>query len=336
MIGPFIDINGAVDVHVHSEPDLFPRIADDVGVARHAASLGLRALSLKCHSERTTSRAYMTMQQVPGIQVIGGIVLNRAVGGINPAAVDSALQLGAKHVWMPTVDAAFHAKTFGSTGVYDKQASTAADASDTGIEIFDSAGTPIDGLVDVLDLIASHRAILSTCHLSVPEIVHLVALAKERGVEKIMITHPFFKVPSLDLETLRSLVDQGAYAEFGYCTVSPMWNHAALSRQVEAIKSLGPERCILMSDAGQRHNPMPAECLRVYAQSVYESGVSEEGVQRMIKTNPLDLLELPPLPAAEASRNGSSPALPARGDGLTSELAGTAHLRAPASGLVEG
>ena len=50
MIGPFIDIKGAIDVHVHSEPDLFPRIADDVGVARHAASLGLRAISLKCHS----------------------------------------------------------------------------------------------------------------------------------------------------------------------------------------------------------------------------------------------------------------------------------------------
>jgi hypothetical protein len=336
MIGPFIDINGAVDVHVHSEPDLFPRIADDVRVARHAASLGLRALSLKCHSERTTSRAYLTIQQVPGIQVIGGIVLNRAVGGINPAAVDSALQLGAKHVWMPTVDAAFHAKTFGSTGVYDKQASTAADLTDTGIEIFDAAGTPIDGLIDVLDLVASHRAILSTCHLSVPEIVRLVALAKERGVEKIMITHPFFKVPALDLETLRSLVDQGAYAEFGYCTVSPMWNHAALSRQVEAIKSLGPERCILMSDAGQRHNPMPAECLRVYAQSVYETGVSEGGVQRMIKTNPLDLLELPPLPAADAPRNGSSPALPDPGDGLTSHLAGTAHLHAPVTTLVEG
>ena len=116
-IGPFIDMQGAVDVHVHSEPDLFPRITDDVGVARHAVSLGLRAVSLKCHSERTTTRAYMTMQMVPGIQVVGGIVLNRAVGGINPAAVEAALQLGGKHVWMPTVDAAFHARTFGSTGV---------------------------------------------------------------------------------------------------------------------------------------------------------------------------------------------------------------------------
>ena len=303
-IGPFVDMQGAVDVHVHSEPDLFPRIADDVGVARHAASLGLRAISLKCHSERTTSRAYMTMQQVPGIQVVGGIVLNRAVGGINPDAVEAALQLGARHVWMPTVDAANHARTFGSTGAYDKQASTMARSADTGIEVFDAGGTPIDGLFDVLDLVAQHRAILSTCHLSIPEILRLVPAARERGVEKIMITHPYFKVPGLDLDTLRSLVDQGAYAEFGYCTISPMWNHATLVRQVEAIRELGAQRCILMSDGGQRHNPMPAECLRVFAQSVYESGVSEEDVAKMIKDNPLDLLELPPLPAPAAT-NGA-------------------------------
>jgi Family of unknown function (DUF6282) len=314
MIGPFIDIQGAVDVHVHSEPDLFPRIADDVGVASHAASMGFRALSLKCHSERTTSRAYLTEQLVPGIQVVGGIVLNRAVGGINPYAVQAALQLGAKHVWMPTVDAANHARTFGSTGAYDKQASSVADASDTGIEVIDDAGTPIDGLIDVLDLIAEHSAILSTCHLSVPEIKQLVPLARERGVEKIMITHPFFKVPNLDLDTLKELVGHGAYAEFGYCTISPMWNHAPLTRVVEAIKEVGPEHSILMSDAGQRHNPMPAECLRVFAQSVYESGISEEGVERMIKHNPLELLELgprreplaPPVPVAPpAASNGA-------------------------------
>jgi hypothetical protein len=317
MIGPFVDMKGAVDVHVHSEPDLFPRIADDAGVARHAASLGLRALSLKCHSERTTSRAYLTEQLVPGIQVIGGIVLNRAVGGINPAAVESALQLGAKHVWMPTVDAANHARTFGSTGVYDKQASTVAKSDDAGIEVFTSEGEPIEGLMDVLDLTAQHNAILSTCHLSIPEIELLVPAARARGVEKIMITHPFFKVPGLDLDRLKALVDQGAYAEFGYCTVSPMWNHAPLTRVVEAIQAIGAQHCILMSDAGQRHNPMPAECLRVMAQSVYESGVSEEGIERMIKTNPLDLLELPPPPTLPAVTNGA-------GDGLGARLTGSA------------
>lgn len=319
MIGPFIDMHGAVDVHVHSEPDLFPRISDDVGVARHAASLGLRAISLKCHSERTTSRAYLTQQLVPGIQVVGGIVLNRAVGGINPAAVESALQLGARHVWMPTVDAANHARTFGSTGAYDKQASTVADSTDTGIEVFSAEGTPIDGLYDVLDMIAAHSAILSTCHLSVPEIELLVAAARKRGVEKIMITHPFFKVPGLDLETLKGLVAQGAYAEFGYCTVSPMWNHAPLTKVVDAIRAVGPEHTILMSDAGQRHNPMPAESLRVFAQSVYESGIAEADVERMIKDNPLALLELPPPDAPPQALNGSGPAPVA--EGLKGEMA---------------
>ena len=215
---------------------------------------------------------------------------------------------------MPTVDAANHARTFGSTGAYDKQASSVADTSDTGIEVINDAGTPIDGLIDVLDLIAEHSAILSTCHLSVPEIKQLVPLARERGVEKIMITHPFFKVPNVDLDTLKELVALGAYAEFGYCTVSPMWNHAPLTRVVEAIKEVGPEHSILMSDAGQRHNPMPAECLRVFAQSVYESGISEEGVERMIKHNPLELLELgprrepvaPPVPVAPAAASNGA------------------------------
>jgi hypothetical protein len=326
MIGPFIDMRGSVDVHVHSEPDVFPRIADDVGVARHAAALGLRAISLKCHSERTTSRAYMAQQMVPGIQVVGGIVLNRSVGGINPAAVESALELGARHIWMPTVDAANHARTFGSTGAYDKQVSTVARSGDIGIEVFDASGKPIDGLIEVLDLIAAHRAILSTCHLSVAEIERLVPLARDRGVEKIMITHPFFKVPALDLETLKRLVSHGAFAEFGYCTVSPMWNHAPLTRVVGAIKELGAEHCILMSDGGQRHNPMPAECLRVFAQSVFESGIGESEVEQMIKDNPLSLLELPPPPPAAA----------AAGDGAGPSVVAPEELVATGRGGVEG
>jgi hypothetical protein len=286
---------------------LFPRIGDDMAVCAHAAELGLRAIVLKCHSERTTSRAYMASQLVPGIQVLGGIVLNRAVGGINPAAVEAALQLGGKQVWMPTVDASNHARTFGSTGAYDKQASTVARSGDVGIRILDEDSKLIAPIYDVLDLIARYNVILGTCHLAPDEIEALVPAAFERGVQKVLITHPFFKVPGLDLDTLLRLVGMGAYAEFGYCTVSPMWNHAALTRVVEAIKAVGPAQTILMSDGGQRHNPMPAECLRVFAQSVYESGVSESDVDRMIKQNTAELLGLGPAPeplAPDASVNG--------------------------------
>jgi Family of unknown function (DUF6282) len=299
-IGPFIDMHGAVDVHVHSEPDLFPRIADDAGVARHARALGLRAILLKCHSERTTSRAYMAQQLVSGIHVLGGIVLNRPVGGVNPTAVEAALQLGAKQVWMPTVDAQNHANVFGSTGAYDKQTSRVARTGGAGIEIVDEAGRLLPEVYDVLDLVAEHRAILGTCHISPGEIDALVPAARERGVEKILITHPFFKVPGLELADVERLVGMGAFAEFGYCTISPMWNHAPLTRVLEAIRAVGVERCILMSDGGQRHNPMPAECLRVFAQSVFESGFTEQEVDRMIKSNPSDLLELPAEVPAQA------------------------------------
>ena len=297
-IGPFIDMRGAVDIHVHSEPDVFPRIGDDVMVCSHAAELGLRAIVLKCHSERTTSRAYLASQLVPGIQILGGIVLNRAVGGINPAAVESALQFGAKQVWMPTVDAANHAATFGSTGAYDKQRSTVAREGDTGIRIVDETGALLPEVYEVLDLIAEANIILGTCHLSQGEIYPLVRAAFDRGVQKVLITHPYFKVPNFDLEDVKALTGMGAYAEFGYCTVSPMWGHAPLSRIVETIKAIGPERAVLMSDTGQRHNPMPAESLRVFAQSVWESGIPEDAVERMIKQNTWELLDLGPLPAA--------------------------------------
>jgi hypothetical protein len=56
---------------------------------------------------------------------------------------------------------------------------------------------------------------------------------------------------------------------------------------------------------------------------VYESGISQDGVQRMIRHNPLDLLELPPLPArtVSAGRNGAA-ALDGDGDGRAIEVAG--------------
>src|SRR5699024_1686519 len=109
------------DMHVHSHPDMFPRLTDDLEVAIAARDAGLRAIVYKCHHESTVTRAYFTRSLVPGLEVYGGIVLNSYVGYVNPAAVDAALQLGGKVVWMPTADAAYHAKIHGSTGNYGTQ-----------------------------------------------------------------------------------------------------------------------------------------------------------------------------------------------------------------------
>lgn len=287
-----ISVCGAIDLHIHSYPCLFPRIADDRVIVESAVAAGMRAIMLKCHHESTVSRAYLLDGVSPEVSVFGGIVLNSHVGGINPAAVEAALRNGGKEVWMPTVDGAYHALMHGGrTGVYDVQTSEEQRGAAQGISVLRN-GKLSEETWQVLDLIAQYDAILGTAHVSFEEMMALVEGARERGVQRILVTHPFFKVPGLDLAALTEVVKLGAFAEFGYCTVSPMWAYATIDKVKSAIEALGPAHCVLVSDAGQRHNPMPVESLRVFAQCLYEKGLSAESIYQMIVTNPCALLDL--------------------------------------------
>lgn len=272
-----IDVRGAIDLHIHSSPCLFPRLGDDIELVNDARRMGLRAVLLKSHHESTVSRAYLSEQAVADIRVYGGIVLNSHVGGINPAAVEAALSFGAAQVWMPTIDAEHHRAVYGGVG---------------GIRVLRPDGKLAPDVLAVLDLIADHHAILGTAHLSPREIVQLVREATHRGVEKILITHPFFPVPSLDLATLQGLVRLGAMVEFTYCSISPAWRGTTAAAIAEAVAVLGASRCVLTSDAGQRHNPYPGEALRVFGQQLHELGIPLDDIYKMIRSNPAQLLGL--------------------------------------------
>jgi hypothetical protein len=289
--GPLIDMEGTIDLHCHPFPDLFPRLADDIDIVIAARNAKMEAIVLKCHHENTVSRAYLVGRMVPGIKVLGGIVLNSYVGGINPAAVEASLRLGGVEVWMPTIDAGYHAEVHGGVGGYDAQKGglTAGE----GIWIQDKDGKLKPEVKEVLALVAEYNAILGTCHLAPREIVALVKEAKDAGVEKIVVTHPFFKVPNLDLGTVEELVRLGAMPEFGYCTVSPAWQYASPYKVAEAVTTVGASRCLLVSDTGQRHNPLPSEALRIFAQTLFERGVDDESaIMTMIRDNPRDLVDL--------------------------------------------
>src|SRR3979411_2355683 len=100
-------LTGVIDIHVHSDPDSVPRSIDAIDLARLAKSRGMRGLVLKNHYEPTASLAYIVRKEVPGIEIFGGIDLNRTVGGVNPAAVERMVLMKGgwgKVVWMPTFD----------------------------------------------------------------------------------------------------------------------------------------------------------------------------------------------------------------------------------------
>ena len=291
VVGRLVAMAGAFDFHVHAYPSLFPRLADDLGLAAAYRAAGFGGFVLKGHHESTASRAYLLGRLFPDLLVAGGVVLNRFVGGLNPAAVEACLRTGGRVVWMPSIDADGHALAFGGTGGYHAQTAGLMGTA-RGISIFDDAGKVRAEIHDILDLVKEADAVLATSHLAAGEVAALVPIALERGVGKVVVTHPFFKVPGLDLETLAGLLGRGAYAEFAYTTVSPMWRHTDIDRVRAAIARVGAERCLLVSDGGQRHNPSPPEGLRVFAQSFFERGVAEDEINLMVRANPRALLGL--------------------------------------------
>jgi hypothetical protein len=79
---------GVIDIHMHSAPDSTPRSIYVIDLARLAKAQRMRGLVLKNHYEPTASLAYIVREEVPGIEIFGGIDLNLSVGGMNPTAVE--------------------------------------------------------------------------------------------------------------------------------------------------------------------------------------------------------------------------------------------------------
>ena len=288
-------LKGAVDTHLHAGPSVFPRLMDAVEEAEAARAAGMRGLVLKHHHMPTIDRAYLAHRAVPEVEVYGGITLNYAVGGLNPFAVDAALRLGAKIVWMPTVDASNHLAHFGELGKYGskldyKKPRLYEDAE--GIKIIRDDGKLDPRLGLILDSIAEADAAVATSHLSVEESKALVEEARRRGVRRVVVTHVGFVTAALSVPEQRWMAERGAFLELCYSSLSPAWCCTSIDRVVEAISEIGAEHYILASDLGQVHNPPPPEGLRVYIRLLLERGIEHQDVRMVVKENPERLLGL--------------------------------------------
>ena len=60
---------------------------------------------------------------------------------------------------------------------------------------------------------------------------------------------------------------------------------------IEAIRAVGPERCLLSTDLGQTINPPVAEGFALFAQTLLDGGFSVKDIQRMAVTNSAALVE---------------------------------------------
>jgi len=281
-------IRGAIDMHVHAGPDVVPRLGDCIELAEEFKAAGAKGFVFKSHTVPTAPIATLARKIVPEVEVIGSLVLNSAVGGLNPAAVETSLKFGAKVIWMPTNSAKNHIEYYAThthpLGFGGQQ--------ERGITIVEKNGRLLEEVKIILKQITDAKAVLATSHLSIPEIKLLVREATKIGVESIIITHPLEGMTKMSLEDQKEMVSLGAYLEHTLLSQMPIWRVTSPAEVYKVIKTTGAEHNILTTDFGQIHHPSPVEGLRIFARSMVELGTSEEDVRKMMCDNPRKLLKL--------------------------------------------
>ena len=274
-------IEGAIDLHVHSAPDSVPRSLTAIENAQTAKRYGMRAVLYKSHRFETATLAYLVAQVVPEVGAYGGIALNRSVGGFNVAAIEQMAAMTGGHgriVWMPTVDAA--------------QGPFAAVADPADILPVSERGRLLPEVVEVLETIASLDLALATGHSSPQDSLLLVRAAHDLGIDRIVITHPLEDLTLPDAIE-REVIDLGAFLEYPVANMVPI-GATSLDEFVERIRAAGPEHVVLSTDLGQAANAIPAAGFASAVQRLLDAGFTEREMDLMIRRNPARILKLDP------------------------------------------
>jgi Family of unknown function (DUF6282) len=282
---------GVIDMHVHSHPDVFGRNMDDIDIAQLAKARGMRGIVLKNHISETASRAGLVMKVVPGIEVFGGIVLNNAVGGVNPSAVEWMHRFyggRGKVVWLPTFESDKHVKTF--SGPNAKGLTVAPN------------GQVSPEMEAILKIIARENLVLATGHVHPEEIIAVVRKGRELGVKNMIVTHGLTNVPGLTMAQAKEVADMGALIEVCFLQFlagpnAPLpflthWTQINAKHVAQAAKEFGAKSIVISSDLGQSANMTHPDGIEVAVNAVKREGVSDADVELMLRKNPARLLGL--------------------------------------------
>ncbi len=284
-------VRGGYDMHVHIDPDFVARIIDDVGLAHRCLELGIAGFQMKSHYCSTAERARTVNAAVPGVHAIGAIVLNQAVGGMNPLAVEIAAREGARTVWMPTVNSTCEMEEVHSFApgapmpvwmkfeVSLREAGVQAEP----VAVLGPDGKLLPAVLKVLEVAARHQLVLATGHLARHEIFAVVDGARAAGIRDVVVTHPEFPSQNLTLHEQAELAERGALLE--RCFTTPYTGKASWQHVFEGVRASGVENNVLSTDLGQVFNPPVEDGLALFIDRFLEAGFSEEEVHMMAVEN---------------------------------------------------
>jgi len=290
---PGLDLlHGAVDCHVHACPHINARSLDVLQAVRAAAAAGMHGLGLMDNFANSSGYAALAQRELGhlGLDIFGGLIMEPPAGGVCAETVRIALGygyatgLGARFISLPTHHTRHIAQQEQRSPAY----------IETCLAIPEQGELP-DPLSEILDLIAAHDAVLNTGHISGPEAVRLVEIARSRGVARILTPASHYSS-----DEVQAITTAGAYAEFSFFFVS----HAtqlglthvdaekhtvaavALAQIGALIQAATPAKTVLSSDCGVYVLPPPVEGLREFLLLIGSLGYDTRALNQMVADNP--------------------------------------------------
>jgi hypothetical protein len=252
---------GAIDLHVHGAPEPIegPRRINLFELAQQAKASGMKGIVIKSLRFGTVTVTALVNEMINSPVLIGSLVLNRDVGGLNPDVVEAHARSGAKIIWLPTISAAAHIKASGNS-------------KDQGISLLDQNGKLMPEMIKIMQILSKHKSVLATGHVSKAEVFAVTAEARNRGIE-VIITHPLAgpRGPLISTAEAQELAGMGAYIEFTFAHCMPPITMSPEEMSV-FVKAIGPERCVLSTDFGQRFNPPATEGFRMMLDALLRLG----------------------------------------------------------------
>ena len=287
---------GAVDVHVHPAPSPFPRRIDAIEAAQGAAEAGMRAIVIKSHHHSTAmdvlALAPYGLDALP-VEVFGGIALNCAVGGLNPAAVDLSLAMGGKVVWLPTIAAPAHIEHIREASIRFPTP-LAAVREESPVDVWVAGTRELRSeLYEIFELIARADAVLASGHLTGATVVRVFEEAHAAGVRRLLVNHPNFIV-GVTAREVDQLIELDAVFEhvLSHYDDESTFHLFELPILIDWIERVGAERSLLASDLGQARNPLPVASYRKICGRLLSTGMDESTIRALVATTPARLLGL--------------------------------------------
>ena len=288
-------LEGAVDLHVHPAPSPLPRRIDAGEAAELAGEAGFDAIVVKSHHHSTVMDVLALGERAgangSAARVFGGIVLNSAVGGLNPHAVDLALKMGGRVVWFPTIGSPQHIAHHKAHPNLKFPKLDVKLQPERPVDVFGEDGKLKPEVHRILESIADADAILASGHMSPASITAVFEAAREKGVRRMLVNHPNFVIEA-SYDDARHWVGLGALIEHSLCMYdeASSFYHWDLETLLKWIEAVGAEHSTLGSDLGQKANPLPTESFRKIVNGLLDRGMPERDVRRMVADNPRDLL----------------------------------------------